>query len=94
MSGSYLLEEIPTDQKHSINSFLLGHFNAILSCLMFNMSGIIVCLLLSPINTDQRHQLLGFHLILPSWSPNQQVQHWKKPVHIEASPLTLFLIGH
>lgn len=48
-----LLEEIHSDQKDSINSFLLGHFNAALSCLMFSMTGIIVCLLLFLINTDQ-----------------------------------------
>lgn len=66
-----ILEEPPTDQKDTNNSFLLGHFNATLSCLMFNVSGIIVSLLLSPINTDQRHQMLTPNLILPSWSPNQ-----------------------
>lgn len=65
------LEERPTDQKDTSNSFLLEHFNATLLCLMFNVSGIIVCLLLSPINTDQRHQILTANLILPSWSPNQ-----------------------
>lgn len=65
------LEEPPTDQKDTSNSFLLGYFNATLSCLMFNVSGIIVCLLLSPINTDQRHQMLTPNLMPPSWSPNQ-----------------------